>query len=243
MHPVPAAGLAAGASIQAGEAVTDAARGLLRREIRLERLILRREIRLERLEAREARLEARYLARHHRPAAATPNQGLSGARSTPANLGSTGPATQGASPATGSPPSSTFPTGSPTVTSSPTTFPILVPTNPTTPVATTGPLPANVAAALDSIYEEYENGTLTTTPSGPGQVEIQGNDVGIMIKVNNPGDFATDVADAQSLGMQVNASSSSTDTFAGLLPIAELPAVAQLSDSPIIVPIYEPIMR
>ncbi len=226
IHPVAAA--AATVPGQAGEAVTDSARGLLRREIRLERQIQRREIRVERLEAREARLEARYLARHQLVAAAQPNQGLPAASTATT-----------ASPVSGSS-ASNISTGSPTVTSNPTFVPVLVPTNPTPPAATTGPLPANVAAALDSIYEEYENGTLPTTPSGPGQVEIQGDNVGVWIKVNIPGDFATDVADAQALGMQVNTSSPSTDSFAGFLPIAELPAVAQLSDAPVIVPIYGP---
>ncbi len=241
VHPgaEAAGGLAAGASVQASEATTDA-RGILRREIRLERLILRREVRVERLEAREARLEAR----HHRPAA-TANQGLSAASSTPATWGSVGPATPAASSVSGSQPS-TISTGSPSVLSNPTTVapsPIIVVPNPTTPVTTTGPLPANVAAALDSIYEEYENGTLPASQSGPGQIEIQGNDVGVTIKVNIPGDFAADVADAQSIGMQVNASSPATDSFAGFLPIVELAAVAQLADAPVIVPIYGPIMR
>jgi hypothetical protein len=101
-------------------------------------------------------------------------------------------------------------------------------------------LPANVSSALDTIYEEYVNGTLPPPSRRPGQIEIQGNDVGIMIKVENPSDFATVVADAQALGMQVNASSTATDMFSGLLPISALPAVAQLPDAPIVVPIYVP---
>jgi len=116
------------------------------------------------------------------------------------------------------------------------------PSNPTTPVGTTEPLPANVDTALDTIYEEYQNGTLPTTPSGPGQVEVEGSDVGVMIHVLNPGDFATVVADAQALGLQVTVSSPSTDNVAGLLPIAELPSVAELPQSPIIVPIYVPVL-
>jgi hypothetical protein len=234
-----AAQVAAGASAQAGAVVSDSARGLLRREIRLERRIERRERAVERLEAREARLEARYLARHHRLAAAASNQGIPAASVTPATSGLTGPVTPPASPVSGSLPSSSDPTGSPTVPANPTTLPA----SPTTPTPVTGPLPANVAAALDGIYEEYENGTLPTTQSGPGQIEIQGSNVGVMMKVNIPDDFATDVADAQALGMQVNATSTSTDIFAGLLPIAELPAVAQLPDAPVIVPIYVPMAR
>ncbi len=222
--------LAAGASVQAGEAGSDAARGLLRREIRLERRILRREIRLERLEARSARLEARYLARHHRSQAAAANSGLAAVNQNQPISASPG-AAAAASPVAGSPASSTFPTAKTTG-----------PSTATTPVGTTGPLPANVDQALDAIYEEYENGTLPTTPSGPGQVEIQGNDVGVMIHVLNPGDFATVVADAQALGLQVTVSSPSTDNVAGLLPIAELPSVAELPESPIIVPIYTPVL-
>jgi hypothetical protein len=240
MNPgaIAASEMAAKASVQAGEAAHDAARGVLRREIRLERLIARRELRLARLEAREARLEARFLARHHRHAAASPNQAIWIDGPTPATWGSTGrtmPAVSNASLASSATasPVSILPTGNPTGGSTPTT----------TPVVVTGPLPVNVASALDTIYEEFEHGTLPTTPSGPGQIQIQGNEVGIMVRVNDPGDFATDLAAAQGLGMQVNATSPSNDTFAGFLPIAELPAIAQLPDSPIIVPVYVPMAR
>src|SRR5262249_37866916 len=112
--------------------------------------------------------------------------------------------------------------------------------SPTNPVTTPGPLPSNVASALDTIYEEFEHGTLPASQSGPGQIEIQGNAVGVMIHVTNPADFASVSADAQALGLQVPGISPETDNIAGWLPIAELPAVAQLSDAPIIVPIYGP---
>jgi hypothetical protein len=234
MNPgaVAAAEMGAKASVQAGEAVPNTVLGVLRREIRLEKLIERRELRLARLEAREARLQAR----HHR-AAASLDGAISSAGPTPATWGSTGrstPAVSTASPVsaiTTSSAASIFPTGNPTLNP-----------NPVTPVNTTGPLPINVASALDAIYDEYENGTLPATSNGLGQIQIQGNDVGIMVRVNDPADFASDLAGAASLGMQVNANVPSSDTFAGFLPIAELPAVAQLSDAPIIVPVYVPML-
>jgi hypothetical protein len=137
-----------------------------------------------------------------------------------------------------------------TPTRTPTAVPILTsPTTPTggtnpttpTPVGPSNPLPANVAPALDVIYQEFENGTLPTTPSPSGHIQIVGSDVGVMIRVNNPSDFDADVAAATALGMQINASDPANDMFAGLLLIAQLPAAAQLSDSPVIVPVYVPI--
>ena len=149
------------------------------------------------------------------------------AKATPTSGGSTGSTTVVTNPATGN---TTPTTGTP---------------NPATPTPTpvNGPLPANVATALDTIYEEFENGTLSANQNGPGKIEIQGNDVGVMIKVNNPDDFASDVAAAEGLGMQVQTTSAASDLFAGFLPIAELPAVAQLPDAPVIVPMYGPLTR
>jgi hypothetical protein len=99
-----------------------------------------------------------------------------------------------------------------------------------------------VALALDTIYEQYENGTLGT-PTGSQPIQIQGDNVGVTIHVTDPADFAAVSAGAIALGLQVNANSPETDTIAGMLPIAELPSVAQLHDAPIITPVYVPIMR
>jgi hypothetical protein len=236
-----------------------AARLDARREIRVERVAERNEIRLERrtaaLERREAALDrraaalerrdaawARVEARHARRVGADPpdhSSPVAVALPAPRSIGTStipGRASGPSIPVTTAPGSGSAPFSP--VTTSPT-----VPTggsNPATPVGTSNPLPANVAQPLDTIYQEYENGTLPTSPSQPGQVQIVGNDVGVMIRVNNPGDFDADLAAAVTLGMQVNASNPSNDMFAGLLPIAQLPAAAQLSDSPTIVPVYSP---
>jgi hypothetical protein len=265
---VPAA-MSSGVAAAAATAQMDA-RGILRHELRVERLIRRRELRLARLEAREARLEARYAAWHHLDGAAAPAASpitpvpvastFSEVSGTPVN---TSPVVSSpvvsspvvSSPVVSSPVGSQSALGAPTTvaptvpvsvtspSSNPTPVTTTTPTSPTTPVSTSEPLPSNVALALDTIYEEYESGTLPTTSSGPGQIQIQGNDVGVMIKVTNPSDFDTVSAEVQALGMQVTGDSPTTDTIAGLLPISELPAVAQLADAPIIVPVYTPIAR
>jgi hypothetical protein len=97
-----------------------------------------------------------------------------------------------------------------------------------------------VALALDTIYEQYENGTLGT-PTGGRPIQIQGANVGVMIHVTDPAEFAADAAAAVALGLQVNASSPQTDTIAGMLPIAELPAAAQLA-AVTITPVYVPML-
>lgn len=232
MQPVAAA------AVQTGEAMTDAARGIVRHEIRAERLIRQHDLQVARLEAREAR----FAARHHLDATATAVPAAAVASNFQQVTGAS--ATRASRPA-GSLPGTVSPTAPvsvdpPSSNSPPVTTP--TPVNPTTPVTTTGPLPANVASALDTIYDEYESGTLPTS-NGPGQIEIQGNNVGVTIKVTNPSDFATVSAEAQGLGLQVTGDSPSTDTIAGWLPISELPAVAQLADAPIIAPIYGPVAR
>jgi hypothetical protein len=101
------------------------------------------------------------------------------------------------------------------------------------------PLPANVSVLLGSVYEAFHNGTLPTTQQ-PGQPEIQGNNVGIQIHSSDPNDFASMVANAESLGLQVTTLSSDFDIVVGFLPIANLPALAQLAGAPSITPTLAP---
>jgi hypothetical protein len=89
------------------------------------------------------------------------------------------------------------------------------------------------------VYQEFQNGDLPTT-NEPGQVEIQGNNVGIQIHSSDPTDFASMVANAENLGLQVTIESDSFDIVVGFLPIANLPAIAQLSGSPSITPVLTP---
>jgi hypothetical protein len=105
---------------------------------------------------------------------------------------------------------------------------------------TTSPLPDNVSVLLNTIYQEYESGDLTSSNS-PGQVEIQGSNVGIDVHAGNASEFAEMVTALQSLGMQTTAVSNTDDIVEGLLPIAQLPAAAQVTGSPAINPILVPV--
>jgi hypothetical protein len=89
------------------------------------------------------------------------------------------------------------------------------------------------------VYEEFQNGDLPTT-NEPGQVEIQGINVGIQIHSSDSTDFASMVANAENLGLQVTIESDSFDIVVGFLPTADLPAIAQLSGSPSITPVFTP---
>ncbi len=93
-----------------------------------------------------------------------------------------------------------------------------------------GPLPANVSAALQALYQEYENagGGSSFTPSLPSdkQLEISGTDVGVSLKVSTSSDFNTILSQLQSDGLQVSTSSSAYGLIDGMLPIADLPTVA-----------------
>ena len=131
-------------------------------------------------------------------------------------------------------------TTSPVTTVPPTPLPVATTPEPTTPATTSPvlPLPANVSALLDTVYEEFESGDLPST-NQPGQVEIQGNNVGIQIR-GDATDFASVVANAESLGLQVTTESSAYDIVVGFLPIANLPAAAQLAGTPSITPIVSP---
>jgi hypothetical protein len=113
-------------------------------------------------------------------------------------------------------------------------------TNPGAPVSA-NPLPANVSTLFDTIYSEYENGTLPSPTVQPGQVEIQGSSVGVQFQTSNSSDFATMLADAESLGLQVTDSSAAYGIVDGYLPIAELPAAAQLPGSPSLTPLLYPL--
>jgi hypothetical protein len=93
--------------------------------------------------------------------------------------------------------------------------------------------------SLDTIYQEYENGDLTSS-NAPNQVEIQGTNVGIDVHAATASDFNSMVSALQALGMQVTSSSDADDVVEGFLPIAQLPAAAQVVGSPAIAPIFNP---
>jgi hypothetical protein len=105
------------------------------------------------------------------------------------------------------------------------------------------PLPPNVSTLLDTVYEEYENGTLPASTGQPGQVELQGSSVGVQIETSNSSDFSTLVAGLESLGLQVTDSSAAYNLVVGFLPISALPSAAQLVGSPSITPMLYPLMN
>jgi hypothetical protein len=220
----------------------------IKHEQRVARLAERREAALERREMRDAALAARYAARHHITLAGAVRDQLISAASTNSTSATTTQSTSGSASSTSGSTSSTSGstsagsgTGS-TVGTSPTGS-----TSPTSPVTTPGsttssnPLPANVSTLLDTVYEEYENGTLPASTGQPGGVEIQGSDVGIQIQTSNSSDFNTLVADAESLGLQVTDSSAAYNMVVGFLPISALPGAAQLAGSPSITPLLNPV--
>ncbi len=105
-------------------------------------------------------------------------------------------------------------------------------------------LPANVAVTLDVVYDAYQQNpgqfpaNLPAT-DGANLVVIQGSNVGIQVHDGNPTDFATLLTELESDGMQVTTSSAQFGTIVGMLPISQLPAVAELTDAPSVAPLWQ----
>ncbi len=103
------------------------------------------------------------------------------------------------------------------------------------PAPSSGPLPGNVASALQSLYQEYEaqGGGSSFTPSLPSDkfLQISGTSVAVDLKMAPTGDFNSFVATLQSDGVQVTSSSAAYGLVTGMVPIADLPAVAQVAAS------------
>ena len=141
----------------------------------------------------------------------------------------------------------------PTVADPPTPSP--VPVQPVTPapepVGTTSNLPASLPAnagnILNAIYQEYQKykqdgGTGTFTSSWSPFVVIQGSDVRVDVHGNGSGDFGSLVSTLQNLGMQVTATDSVTQTVEGMLPIDQLPTVAQEPQTLSVTPSFRPVL-
>ncbi len=109
-----------------------------------------------------------------------------------------------------------------------------------------GSLPANVPPLLATVYQEYEQWAAggeqnTFTSSETGIVEIEGTNVGIEVHDGNADDYTALGSELQSLGMQITTSSATYGTYVGFLPIAQLPAVAQLAQGPNLSPLLYPL--
>jgi len=108
-------------------------------------------------------------------------------------------------------------------------------------------LPSNASVTLNVIYNAYEQDPSSfpaSLPStdGANLVIIQGSNVGIQVHDSNPANFAAMLSSLQSDGMQIQTSSATYGTVVGMLPIAELPAVAQLSNAPSVTPLMRPML-
>jgi hypothetical protein len=114
-----------------------------------------------------------------------------------------------------------------------------------TGASSSGPLPGNVAAALQELYKEYESqgGGSSFTPDEPDDnlLVISGTSVGVEIKASPSADFNSLIGQLRSDGMQISNSSATYGLVDGMLPIADLGVVAQLAGTASVTPIIPPI--
>lgn len=120
-------------------------------------------------------------------------------------------------------------------------------TTPTTPSdSTTASLPPNVSGPLNTLYQDYSEFIVdhpdgTFYPPADIGVTVSNNRVSVYVNGNGNGDFSTFVNSLKDAGMNINASSAVTWTVSGMLPIAELPAVAANAQTLSITPQYAPV--
>ena len=97
---------------------------------------------------------------------------------------------------------------------------------------------------LQSMYQEYESqgGSSSFTPGQPSDklLQISGTSVEVSLKIASGSNFDTALSQLQSDGMQVSSSSSTYALIEGMLPIAELPAAAQIAAS--VTPVSPPML-
>jgi len=226
-----------GAEVRAGVAIMQLQQ---RPEKLVEQRIERHEKAIERHELRLARLEARFRAHH--PASAAVTTGVQVGTSAPlmVSLNNFGTSSFSA-PAVSSTPSSNPSTvmfnssgGLPSSTAGAATG------------STSQPLPPNASVTLDAIYAAFQQDPSDfpanlPTANGADLVVIQGDNVGIQVHDGNPSDFNTLVTELQNAGMQITTSSATYGVVAGLLPIAELPSVAALPQTPSMTALMQPV--
>jgi hypothetical protein len=115
------------------------------------------------------------------------------------------------------------------------------------PVNGSGTLPANVSVQLQSLYSQYEtyanSGGGTFSPTGVNLLVINGTNVGIQVKDSNTGDSNTLTTELLSDGMQILVSDPTYGIVEGMIPIAQLPTVAQVPQSVSITPMLNPILQ
>jgi hypothetical protein len=116
------------------------------------------------------------------------------------------------------------------------------------PQASTSTLPPNVAPALATIYQAYEQDPtgftgVTSSTDGANLVVIQGDNVGIQVHDGNPADFNTLVTELQNAGMQITVADATHGLVVGMLPVAQLPTVAGLPQVPSVAALMYPIVK
>jgi len=103
-----------------------------------------------------------------------------------------------------------------------------------------GPL-AKAGASLIALYQSFVNSGGQETSARAGSIQVVGNQVRVDIRgTTNVGALASTLS---SMGMHVEHTDANTRTVEGLLPISQLPAVAQLSQVTTISPVSNPITR
>jgi hypothetical protein len=94
-------------------------------------------------------------------------------------------------------------------------------------------LPASLSAALRSLYRQYEDqgGGSRFTPSLPGgrPLPIRGSRVAVRIKVAFPPTLGANLRDLRADGLQIIRTVPAYGMAEGVLPLAKLPAVAQVA--------------
>jgi hypothetical protein len=203
---------------------------------RLELKIAKKEARMAkreaRLEARLARIEAKHAGMMQSPISTAINMQTSVSAPTL-------PPTAAANGASSMMSSSSSPSG--------VGFHLVsvIPTAPNVNASSPSPLPSNVSGQLQSIYQQFvdSGGGDNFTPTGVNGVVISGSNVGINVHVNNPADFDTILAQLQSDGLQVTTSSAAYGIIDGMVSIAQLPTIAQISSNMSLTPIFNPTLR
>ena len=215
-----------------------------RQEVRIARHEARVAEHQARHEAKLARMEANHAGMMQPDAPVTTTMNTSVSSSTPTASTS---ATGGSAPASPLTPVTFNPLLLQTTNSNGGTLPITTTgsTSPSTNATSSStPLPPNVSAPLQSLYQQYESfassgGSGTFSPTGVNGVVIDGTNVGINFQTSDSADFNTILAQLQTDGLQVSASSSTYGLIEGMLPIAQLSAVAQISTSASVTAMYQ----
>ncbi len=263
---LPSTGMS-GAAVSAAVAKLEA-RIEARQALREAKLEAREAAQAAKLAAREATLEARAQAKAQAevihvstpppativispPTSSSASTTTSAATPAPASLAVSVVAGTTAAPAVATASTATA-DASTTATTTPTssaitgsTAPAFTPTDSNVADAQNGPL-AKAGQDLIGIYQQYQSfvaggGTAANFTSTGSHVEVSGGNVGV--DLNASGNLATYEAALQALGMTIQNSDATTGLVEGLLPISELEAVAQMSNTAGITPVYTPISK